>query len=407
MPAGIVEEHVIQEHDAGEKLPGNALRVALAPFDYALLAFFSLLLVPAFIFARLPFRLDVAGLIKAYWGELLAHSIFVAIVLLVLGNRLEQTLIPVFRKYQKQKARIAIALAAGVMLYWTLGFWLGFLVTADALAIAELMERRKEAFEATLVNLFLPGLYLFWGVILISALNSAVVAVRWAGTYDHVFKHLDWVLFHLNVSTLSHWTLGHTANWFRSLLEFGYYGFFAVEGAVLFLSGVLKGQSYAVQYVRAMIIAYAIALLVFIVFPSTGPYFICPDHSLHYPRSLVTYRVQMKFAADVRMFWSHNIAAGTLTVGGYYIAFPCMHAALATICTWFCRPWRWVFRLVLAWNALFVTPAIILLEWHYMIGMFGGVATAFLAIWLARRISRKQGLRNSYDASPRVAALLQ
>lgn len=364
---------------------------SLARFDYVYLAVLSLLLIPAFMLARLPFRMDFAAFAGAYWGATFAHSAFIAIVLYILGLPLGQTLMPALRRYQEEKARIGIALVVAAGLCWILGLELGLMVTLDALALAELMERRKKAFEAALVELFWPGLYLFWGVILIFAFNSPVVAIRWGGTYDQALKHLDWVLFHVNVSAISHWTLTHSPRWIPRLFEIAYYGLFPEMGAVLILSVLLKSQRYAVQYVRTLLVGYTIALLIFIVIPAQGPYFISPDHALHYPRWLATFTVQQELGAEVRMLWAHTIPSGTPTVLGYFISFPCMHIALAIICIWFLRPWKRIFRIVLAWNTLVLTPAIILLEWHYIIDMFGGVAVAFLAIWISGRVSRRIG----------------
>ncbi|HEX8711192.1 MAG TPA: phosphatase PAP2 family protein [Terracidiphilus sp.] len=394
MPAEIVELESVREVDAGGKTPPlSRLRLAFAPFDYVYLAALSLILIPAFQFAHLPLRMDFATFAEAYWGATFARSAFIAIVLFVLGCPLEQTLLPALRRYRKEKARIAIALVVALGLSWILGVGLGLMVTVDALALAELMERRKKEFEPTLVDLFWPGLYLFWGVILIFALNSAVVGVRWAGTYDQAFKHLDWVLFHINVSALSHWTLAHAPGWLASLFEVAYYGLFPEMGAVLILAVVLRNQRFANQYVRALLIGYTIALLTFIALPAKGPYFICPDHALHYPQGLVTYSLQQELGAEVRMLWAHNIPSGVPTVAGYFISFPCMHIALAIICIWFLRPWKWLCRIVLTWNVLILFPAIVLLEWHYMIDMVGGIATAFLAIWLSAQVVSKTNPR--------------
>lgn len=370
-------------------IPRNRLRLALAPFDYAFLAILSLLLIPAFILARLPFRMDFLSFAGAYWGGTFARSAFLAVLLYILGCPLEQTLVPVVRRFRAQKARIAIALAIAAGLCSILGVGLGLMVTVDALALGELMERRKKGFEPALLDLFLPGLYLFLGVILIFAFNSAIAAVRWAGTYDQAFKHLDWVLFHVNVSTLSHWTLNHAPHWIPSLFEIAYYGLFPEMGAVLILAVLLKKQGFGVQFVRALLIGYTIALVFFLAFPSTGPSFICPDHAAQYPHYLVSYSVQQELGAEVRMLWAHTIPPGASTVTGYFISFPCMHIALAVICIWFLRPWKWICRMVLAWNALVLAPAILLLEWHYLIGMVGGIATAFLAIWIAGRIGER------------------
>lgn len=405
MLACALEPHIPLDGQAGsEQARRNRFHAAFAPFDYAFVAILSLLLIPAFMLAHLPFRMDIKNFAQAYWGGTFARSAFIAIVLYVLGQPPRQTLMPVLRRLRAQKARIAINVAIAAGLCWILGVGLGLMVTVDALALAELMERRKKAFEPALVDLFLPGLYLFCGVILIFAYNSAVAAVRWAGTYDQALKHLDWVLFHVNVSSLSHWTLGHAPGWVASLFEIAYYGLFPEMGAILILAVLLKNQSYGVRFVRALLIGYTIAVLVFLALPAKGPYFICPDHAMQYPQRLVTYSLQQDLGAEVRMLWAHTIPPGTPTVLGYFISFPCMHIALAIICIWFLRPWKWICRMVLAWDALILFPAIILLEWHYMIDMVGGVATAFLAIWIAERIEGRASYGERAGGIPEMAA---
>ncbi|HEV2322735.1 MAG TPA: phosphatase PAP2 family protein [Terracidiphilus sp.] len=390
MLTGTIEEACAFESNIKSEAIGQGrFRPAFASFDYGYIAFLSLVLFPAFMLARLPVRMDFLDFARTYWGGTFARSAFVAILLYLLGFPIEQTLMPALRRYQKQKTRFSIALAAALGLSRMLGLGLGLLVTVDALAAAELMERKKEAFEPALADMFWPGLYLFCGVILIFAFNSAAAGLRWAGTYDEGLKHLDWVLFHVNVSTLSHWTLAHAPRWVLSLFELAYFGLFAQMGAALILSVLLGNQRHAVQYVRALLVGYGIALLMFMIFPAKGPYFICPDHILHYPHWLISYSAQQELGAEVRILWAHAIPAGAPTVLGYFISFPCMHIALATICIWFLRPWKRICHVVLAWDAIVLAPAIVLLEWHYMIEMFAGVATAFLAIWISGRVSRK------------------
>ena len=370
----------------------NPLQCAMGSFDYWLLGLLSLLLIPTLILARLPFRIDFVAFANAYWLATFARSAFLSVLIYLVGYPPGQTLMPALRRFGNESARIAIALAAVLWLSWILGLGLGLLVTVDALALAELMERRKKAFEAALVDLFWPGLYLFCGLILIFALSSAAAGLRWAGTYDEALSRLDWILFHVNVSTISHWTLAHAPGWVPWLFEMAYYGLFPQMGTALILAVLLRSQRYAVQYVRALLVAYTIALLVFIVFPAKGPYFLCPDHALQYPHRLVTYSVQQQLGAEVRMLWAHAVPPRAPTILGYFISFPCMHIALAIISIWFLRPWKWIGRVVLAWDVIVLAPAIVLLEWHYLVDLAGGVAVAFVAIWISGRVSREARL---------------
>jgi hypothetical protein len=361
----------------------NPSWVSLSLFDYGLLAALSLLLVPAFILARLPFRMDFLSFAKVYWIGTSARSAFVATLLLILGFPIGQTLAPALRRYRAQKMRIVIALTVAVGLSCVLGLWMGLVVTVDALALAELMERKKDAFERTLVDIFFPGLFLFLGVILIFAFNTAIAGIRWAGTYDAALRHVDWILFHANVSSFSHWVLNHSPRWYLALLEFAYFGLFQQLGATIFLAVLLVNQRYAAQFVRALLVAFTIAVGVFFVLPAKGPYFTCPDHLANYPRWLTSFTVQQQLGEDVRILWAHAIPPGTPTVVGYFVSFPCMHIALAVISLWFLRRWKKIFRIVLAFDAILLIPSILILEWHYFIGMFGGIATAGIAIWIS------------------------
>jgi hypothetical protein len=167
---------------------------------------------------------------------------------------------------------------------------------------------------------------------------------------------------------------------------------FSQLGAALFLTALLGSQRHAVRYVRALLLGYTIALAIYFMLPAKGPYFICPDHQANYPHDLMSYNAQEGLLNDAQMLWTHKLPPGASTFGGYYISFPCMHIALAFISFWFLLPWKRIAGMVLAFDVILLAPAIVLLEWHYFIGMFGGVATAAMAIWIANRVSGKSNL---------------
>ena len=64
---------------------------------------------------------------------------------------------------------------------------------------------------------------------------------------------------------------------------------------------------------------------------------------------------------------------------GYFIAFPCMHIATPVVALWFLRQWRRLAVTLLGLDIL-LCAAIVLLEYHYVVDLIGGVAVAALAI---------------------------
>jgi hypothetical protein len=373
------------------QLLGIQRYLSLIRFDYVILCVLILLLFPAFTLARLPFGIDLVQIATAFWGGTAVDSAAMAIFLVVVGFPLDQTLMPVWSRYRAQKVRIAIAVLLAVYLVFALGFRLGLLVTVDALGVVELMERKKQAFEHSLIDIFVPALFLFCGLVMVFAFNHAIAGIRFAGTYDEALNRLDWTLFHANVSSIAHWGLNHLPPWFFKFLEFVYFGLYTRIGAVLVLTALLGNQKYAVKYVRTLLICFAIALVVFFVFPAKGPYSICPIHLSNYPRSLPTFWTQESLLAKARMLWAHTLTpnAALVNLADYYISFPCMHAALPIVGLWFLRPWRRIALFMLVLYVGLLLPAIILLEWHYIVDLFGGFAAAFLAIWLADLVSKK------------------
>jgi membrane-associated phospholipid phosphatase len=93
----------------------------------------------------------------------------------------------------------------------------------------------------------------------------------------------------------------------------------------------------------------------------------------------------------MKRLWAHNLTSDVrdVGIGDYYISFPSLHAALPLITIWFLRRWKRICLVALVIYAAFLLPSLILLEWHYIIDVFGGFGVAALSIWLSGRISGK------------------
>jgi hypothetical protein len=219
---------------------------------------------------------------------------------------------------------------------------------------------------------------LFAGFLLVFAYNDIVLSIRFFGATDAAFNAADkWMLHGGSVSGISHWAVRHFSVSAFQFLEFIYFGMFPQIGAALILSTFHGGQKRGLEFVGAILTAYYVSLFLFYVWPSQGPYYLCLNHFSQFPPELRTYAAQAGSLAASKALWNHAHAGSIST--DYFIAFPCMHIAQPLIAMWFLRPWRRMVIALAAYDVLLLV-AIVLLEWHYIVDILGGVLVAGLAI---------------------------
>jgi hypothetical protein len=138
-----------------------------------------------------------------------------------------------------------------------------------------------------------------------------------------------------------------------------------------------------VRYVATLLVGYYIALVIFALWPTLGPFSICTTHAAAYPNFLSTFAGQQAIVAKAKMLSAHILIPQTASVKvlDYYIGFPCMHIALPMIAIWSLRHWRRMALVLAAFDILLVF-SIVILEWHYLLDLVGGIAVAALAIFI-------------------------
>jgi PAP2 superfamily len=375
------------KQDMQTSVTGISLREHV--WHFSVTAILALGLYPAFRLARLPFSIDLIGMASAYWVGTGLRAMFLAIVLYVACMPYHETLKPLLHRYSAEKVRwIAVAIFA-IWMFVLFGFSLGTVVVVDGIALAELFERRKQAFGAALADIALPASYLFCGLILIFSWQHVVAGLRYAGEYDDLFNRADSLLFHANVASISHAAIARFPLWVFRAAELVYYSLYAQVGAAIAITALASGRKRALGYVTTLVIAYYLALAAFSIWPTMGPFSICQQHSSTYPHELPTYWSQKAILAKAKLIRDHNLLVPevrTVNAADYYIGFPCMHIGLPLIALWFLRKWKRI-ALVLVCVDVLLLISIILLEWHYVIDVPGGVAVAALAIWIGDRLS--------------------
>ncbi len=340
---------------------------------------------------HLPVRFDWITLGIAYWLVLAAQSIFVAAVLWSLGSPGHPVLAPLINRYQRKPLRIVLLLVYIVILAWSLTWMKALVLTVDTIAIIEYIERgTMRRLRQAAGTILLPAFYLFAGFLLVLGYNDVIVSVHFNFAYDPTFNAIDeWILRGWSVSDLSHWAVRTFSLPFFEFLEFIYFGMFPQIGAGIILVSLYEGRSRSLQFVGTILMAYYLALGLFYLWPSHGPYYLCPDHFSRFPSTLQAYSIQKILIEHALTLWNHVPIQRLST--DYFIAFPCMHIAQPMIVMWFLRRRKRMLFVLCAYDMVLI-GSILLLEWHYLVDIIAGVVVAGIAI----AITDSSGLRDGW-----------
>ncbi len=339
----------------------------------------GLALVPVLRSQHLPLRFDWVTLGIAYWFVLAAQSIFVAVLLCLIGLRREQILGPLVTRYGQNRLRIVALLIYFALLVWATTWMKALILSVDTVALLELLDRQKgQRLRRAAAAVFMPAAYLFFGFLMVLAYNCAIVSVRFNFATDPDLAAIDrWLLHGHSVSELTHWAINTFPLSFYRFLEFIYFGMFPQIGATLIIVALGDGRKRALQFVGTILTSYYLALIIFYVWPAQGPYSLCPAHFSRFPTSLQSYHIQRTLIPHALALWHRQPISRIST--DYFIAFPCMHIVQPMIVLWFLRRWR---RMVIALAAydLVLVAAVLLLEMHYVIDILIGLLVAGLAV---------------------------
>jgi hypothetical protein len=340
--------------------------------------------VPAFKAAGLHISINWQRLIPMYWVGLGTRSVLAAVILALIGLPSKITIKPVWAHFAAQKPRLIIFGAFVGWALWKFGVYLGLVWIAVALVSTEIYDRtegKPRILAKPLGSVILPAMYLFAGLILVFVYNHLLAAVKDPGQYDWLFLKMDSYLLH--GSTISDLTrkasVGFSPRIF-ALAEIVYYRMFDQVGAAILLISAYQGLKRGLRLVGTMLTTYYIAILLFYLWPSMGPFYTCPNHFVHFPQWLVTYSSQQNLISNVKFLAGPSKALGQVNTD-YFIAFPSLHIALPIIVLWFMRRWKRIVWFLVAFDIVLV-PAILLLEWHYLVDLIGGAAVAAIAIWI-------------------------
>jgi PAP2 superfamily len=326
--------------------------------------------------ARVPIHFNWPLFILGYWVDIASSAIFTATILYVVQR--PEDLKRCWQRYWTEPARLLIIAIVTGWLIWWLDIRAGFKATVITIAVAEVFDVQKfqlPRLRQLLLNFMPPAVYFFFGIVLVFTYNDVILSVS-PITYDATLLHADgWFLGGSSISELSRIASVTLPSFVFTIFDRVYLGLFSEIGAALVLVALIRGYKEGCRYVGTMLLAYYLALLIFYLYPTLSPYYLCPDHS-HLPTTTAASKIEpvlmTRTAANQRAF-ALNVE------GDYNIAFPCMHIALAVMAWWFCREWKRIARVFFVYNITLML-AILLLEWHYLVDLPAGIAIAVLVI---------------------------
>ena len=313
-----------------------------------------------------------------YLLKLFAKVAVSAVVLAGILHLVDAPLASTIDSFKVHPMRVLIPAAMAGVFVALLGWWPGLFLASVACVVLEFLYRKPNGRLAILWSLLGPALYLLLGIILVWDYNDIAVSARFAGTYDPLFMRLDsWLGF--DVPALSKQAAALSPLilvWAEQI----YFRMFDILGATLILIALEGGIRRAMQFVGAVLIAYYITLLLFLIVPSQGPYYLCSDHASSFPNTLASYPLHLSLLAHAQKMWGHT--STLVTSGGYFISFPCMHVVKPAVALWYLRGHKRIAFLLLAY--LVALPiAIVLLEMHYVVDIPVGFAIAALVILIS------------------------
>jgi hypothetical protein len=342
----------------------------------------TLAVVPLLRMNHLPVRFAWVDISETYWMTFAFQGAVAAILLYVIGFSPKETVGPIFGRLRADKRRILVLIPFLLILYGLSVVLASAVVwpflAVFSLAVLEWFDRsqgQRDGLLAPIAALAPAAVYLFWGLILVSAYNDIAVASRPNVTYDEAFNRVDtWLMHGISVSGMAHGAIHSLPLWFFKAVEFVYYYcMFPQIGAAMLLLAFRSGRREAFRLSVALLTAYYLAIGIFWLWPTQGPFFLCSSHFADFPSNLLTYPIQKGLLEKAASLWAGH---GVGTIGlDYYIAFPSMHIAIPTIVAIFLKRWKRVFYTLVVVDGL-ILATVVLLEWHYVLDVIGGLAVA-------------------------------
>ena len=200
---------------------------------------------------------------------------------------------------------------------------------------------------------------------------------------------IKWDLaLNVDVNQLTNWTTQHPI--LKDILTRAY----ATMGLQLvilpLLLAGLRDKLMVNRYLLVAIISFVIGGFVYYFWPTVAPAGIYDNFNF----SLAQMATSLKFYAV-------HASQPVSVVDGGMIAFPSFHVTWAAVLTYACWQRKWLFYPLVIINVLLVA-ATVLLGWHYLIDVFGGLALGAVSIAIAAWVQKRFNLYQPQTAKAKI-----
>lgn len=268
--------------------------------------------------------------------------------------------------YRGSAVRLLFILPLYIAMAFVYGPLVGIEAAVAVFAIGEFHFRRCNWKNAA--GALLPWFYLVAGIKIAAFFSSVIVTLRACTESDSALNRLDSLL--LMGGSVDGFSRAASALYLPA--EFVYYCMFGAMGAGILFLCLAGDRRAAFQMSGAILTAYYLSLILFYFFPAQGPFIFAPLQA-----RLLTAAMQGNSLANATALYHHT--SWIAPPAAYYVAFPSLHIAQPLIAAWFLRRWRAVSVIVFGY-CLLLTPSILILRWHYVVDIIGGLVVAALAI---------------------------
>lgn len=204
----------------------------------------------------------------------------------------------------------------------------------------------------------------FLATLAMSVLTTGMQYTPFA-TIDPILAHWDQALS-VNTPAILQWTHLHPV--IHKLLNYSYNGI-TIELFILpVLLGLCKMQRPMNEFLVTILFAFIVGGLIYYFFPTAAPVSIFDSP---YFATAMQHTV-LKFTQI------HHHIQPTVADGGI-ISFPSFHVVYGTICIYVTRKRWWLLLPILCLNLIGIASTV-MLGWHYLIDVFGGIALTAISV---------------------------
>ena len=195
--------------------------------------------------------------------------------------------------------------------------------------------------------------------------------------YDHIFLKIDLYLYSIlyghAINQIGMYPLVGS-NFLFSIFETSYVLIFPEVFVVAIILLINGGK--LIQYITVLFCCYIFGLLIFILFPSLGPFITYPETFQLAYRNTLTYSSMRMLESGYKAI-KNGVQFNTI---GYFVAMPSLHVAIAIVTQWFMtisKPHFWLFLPI---NCLIIVSTFFL-GYHFLIDVPTGILLALVVIF--------------------------